>query len=414
MPDSAHATDPAAPTSAGTHEAARQSAITAGETAARPLRVMHVFGGRVRSGVEAVVLDFVDCLLRAGGEAVLVPLAEGPFVQQARDLGFTVHSLAKKRRYDVIRIPKLARLIKQHSIDIVHSHAVNGAFYGCPAGRMAHVPGQVSTFHAGTKETLADVYRWELPRTLAHRYHIWVTRCCQRLTTVTPMLREELIRTGIPAEKIVYVPNSIDLDIFQRARPQRDALRAEFGLAPQTTVVGSIARLSKAKNLPLLLNAAKRLIDARLDVSFVVVGDGPERDSLERTARGLGIASRVHFAGWRDDIPEMLAAFDIFGLSSLTEGLPKAALEAMASGIPIVATDVGGMSQLVRHGETGLLVPAGDLDQLTEAIRSLIRNPDQAQRMGQAGHVLVSRQFSPTVMCRRIMEVYTDVLPRQP
>jgi hypothetical protein len=142
----------------------------------RPLRVMHVLGGRVRSGVETFLLTLAEVQRREGHEPIFVPLAEGPFTEEARDLGFRIVPLLKRRRLDVLSIPRLARLIRDHKPDVLHSYAVNGAFYACPAGRMLGFPAHVGHFQADTEESLEDVIRWRLPRSLANKYHIWLTR----------------------------------------------------------------------------------------------------------------------------------------------------------------------------------------------------------------------------------------------
>ena len=380
------------------------------ETRLRSLRVMHVFGGRVRSGVETSILTLAGGQRQGLGEVVLVPLAEGAFTGEARDLGFTVAPLNKKRRYDVFSIPRLARIIKQHRIDILHSHAVNGSFYACPAGRLAGVRGQVCHFHAPTTESLEDVYRWKLPRVAAYRYHLWLTRWCQRVITVNPALRRDLIRRGAPPEKVVFIPNALDPDDYDHTRAARRALRDELGLPPEVSVVGAVARLSAFKNFPLLLRAAKRLLDAREPVCFVLAGDGPDRPMLEKMAAELGIARDVHFLGWRKDVSRVLSGFDVFVLSSSSEGFGLSMMEAMATGLPIVATDVDGPRVLVEHGETGLLVPSGDAGRMAEAIRSLVHDKDRARRFGQAGRARTERDFTEDRLIESVENVYASIL----
>jgi glycosyltransferase involved in cell wall biosynthesis len=371
--------------------------------------VAHVFGGRVRSGVESVVLDLAEGLREEGGHAILVPLAEGPFTREAHDLGFDVQPLAKKRRYDLSSIPRLARLLRRGRVDILHSHAVNGAFYACPAGRLAGIHTQVCTLHGDTKEHLRDVYRRTFPRILAHKYLLWLTQGCQGLIAASEALRESLIRDGVASHKVVCIPNGIDLDVYDRAASRGETVRAELGLPPSVTVVGTVARLAPVKNLPMLLNAAKRLIEGN-GVRFVIAGDGPDRRMLERMAADLEIAEYVHFIGWREDVPEVLAALDIFALTSFSETGPLVAQGAMALGKPVVSTDVGIMKEFDQFHQMGLVVDHGDFDHMTEAIRSLLTDKEKARCAGQAGRKIVERVYSKNTMIRRTLELYRSML----
>ena len=380
------------------------------EALLRPLRVMHVFGGRILSGVETSILTLSAGQRDHVDEVVLVPLAEGSFDVEARRRGFTVDPLNKRCRYDVAQIPKLARMIKRHRIDLVHSHAVNGAFYACPAGRLARVRAQVCHFRAPTAASLEDVYRWNLLRVLADKYHRWLTRWCQRLITVSPALRDELIRDGVPPEKVVYVPNETNLSTYDRSGAAREAIRAEFRMTPDLTVIGTVARLAAFKNIPLLLRAAKPLTEAHDDVRLVIVGDGPDRPALERMARDLGIDQKVYFAGWRNDVARVLSAFDLFALPSRTEGMPNTVMEAMALGKPVVATDVGGVAELVKDEETGLLVPSDDLERFTGALSRMLEDRQFAGRVASAGREFIEKNHNGSTVAGRVLDVYVDLL----
>ncbi|MEE8450753.1 MAG: glycosyltransferase [Thermoguttaceae bacterium] len=380
--------------------------------ASRPLRVMHVFGGRVRSGVETSILTLAGGQREDGDEVILTPLGNGSFTTEARDLGFTVEPLDKRRRYDLLSIPRLARLIRRRRIDIVHSHAINGAFYACPAGRLAGVRAQVSHFRGDTAATLEDVYRNELPRRMALKYHLWLTRWCRRLITVNPVLRDDLIRDGIPPDKIVFIPNATDADACLGAKEDVDVVRAELELPPEARVVVAIGRLAPVKNLPMLLEAVKRLIEHDRNLRLVLVGDGPDQQMLQEMARRLGISGNVRFTGWRDDTARIIAAADLYALTSTTEGMPNSVMEAMALAVPVVATDVGGMKELVHHEQTGLLVASGDADQLAESIRSLLSDKDRARRLGEAGRTLVRQEFTASALVQRVRQVYLEALGR--
>jgi len=371
-----------------------------------PLRVMHVMGGLIRSGVDSIILTLAEGLRQIGGEAVLVPLVKGRIAEEAGELGLTVDPLGKKFRYDLFSILKLARLIKKHKIDILHSWEVNGAFYACPAGRLAGVA-QVNSWQIDPRESLKQIYRRRLFRQLSFRYYIWLMRFCQRVITATPELHRALIDGGVSPIKVNYMPNGIDVDAYDFKENTRKTILSELKLPSDVTVIGTACRLQLIKNIPMLLKTAKRLIDAKEKVRFVIVGDGTERQMLEDMVAELQITEYVRFTGWRTDAPKLMSAFDIFALTSKDEGMPIVVLEAMALGKPVVGTNVGAMNECVLHGQTGLLVPSDNVNQMTEFLRLLVRDKDRACRFGEAGRTLVKRQFSKEIMVQRTLEVYS-------
>jgi glycosyltransferase involved in cell wall biosynthesis len=374
------------------------------------LRVMHVFGGHVRSGVESIVLDLADGLRGKGGLPILVPLKDGPFADEARDLGFVVWPLGKKRRYDLARIPAATRLIRRGQVHVLHSHAVNGAFYAVPAGRLAGVRSQICTFHGDAREHLRDVYRRSLPRALSHRYFLALARGCDGVISVSETLRASLIQDGISPDKIVCIENGIDVGSYERASEQRGAIRAQLGITPETTLIGSVSRLAETKDLPMFLHVAQRLLIDRPGLRFVVAGDGPDRDELHALASRLHLGARVAFVGWRDDPAEFTSALDIFVLTSRSETGPLTSLGAMALGIPVVSTDVGVIHELDEFHELGLVVSCGDAQAMAAAIGSLLDNGGKKRAAEALGREIVQRRFTRDVMVRRTLQYYARVL----
>jgi glycosyltransferase involved in cell wall biosynthesis len=207
---------------------------------------------------------------------------------------------------------------------------------------------------------------------------------------------------GVPGGKVVVVPNGIPLPNGVPApRPRADLTRGRGG-----PVVLTAARLDWQKGHEYLLRAAERVPEA----TFVLAGDGPLRARLSELAGSLGVADRVLFLGHRDDIPALLASCDVFVLPSLYEGLPLSLLEAMASGRPAIATDVAGSNEVVRHAESGLLVPPADPPALADAIRRMLGDPGAAERLASAGRARVEREFSVERMVRGVEGVYEQVL----
>jgi len=375
----------------------------------RPLRVMQVMGGVVRSGVDSVVLTLADGLRPLGVETVFTPLGEGRLAQEARSLGFAVDSLAKKRRYDLLSFHRLASLIRRERVDIVNSHELNGAFYACPAARLAGVA-HVNSYHLDVRESLKQVYRWGGAIWLSYQYYLLLMRSCDRVVTIAPSLQRDVIAGGVPRDRVVMIPPAIDVGHYDPRCPDREKVRLELGLPLGAMVIGTAGRLQRVKNLPMLFQAAGRLIRAGENLCVVVAGEGNEREALERLTAELGIGERVRFTGFRSDLPRIMSAFDVFALASRGEGVPVVVLEAMALGKPVTATDVGGVSLCVEHGRTGLLVPSEDTEAMIAALRGLLHDPEQARRFGAAGRERVQREFDRPVLLRRTLGLYRNVL----
>jgi len=207
------------------------------------------------------------------------------------------------------------------------------------------------------------------------------------------------------APKVRVVNNSVLLASFN-GLPINADLQARLRGKTDWPIVLTVARLDKQKGHSYLLEAAALVPEAM----FVLVGEGPERSALEAQASILGLSNRVVFLGYRDDVSDLLASCDVFVLPSLFEGLPLSVLEAMAAGKPVVATDIGGTNEAVKHGETGLLVPSADPESLARAIRTVLFDPVLSQRLGSAGRARVHQEFSAETMVQRIAEIYDELL----
>jgi glycosyltransferase involved in cell wall biosynthesis len=208
--------------------------------------------------------------------------------------------------------------------------------------------------------------------------------------------------------------NAVNLERFSSPQPEdvRQLVRSALGLPPQAILIGTIGRLTRQKGYSVLLQAASAVLKEIPDAHVVIVGEGELRDSLESLAEQLGVGHAVHLLGARHDIEELLAATDLFVSSSLWEGLPTVILEAMASGVPVVATDVSGTRELVRDGVTGRLVPAGEAAPLAQAIVNTLQDLEQMQEMVNGARILV-QEFSIEQVARQHVEAYSTLLTTQ-
>jgi glycosyltransferase involved in cell wall biosynthesis len=285
----------------------------------------------------------------------------------------------------------LARSIRSEAPEIFHAHLVwpLRCTRGIVAARFARVPYVIATQQLYSRPVgLKDRIRQWLVSTLVDRY-----------LAVSEAMATELRGFVAGGGRVAALQNAIDVDRFRHA--EQDLRSGLIGDLDRVVVL-TLARLDFQKGLEYLIEAIPRVPGAL----FVIAGDGPDRSRLEAKARECGIGNRVVFLGHRDDIPELLAACDIYVLPSLFEGLPVSVLEAMAAGKPVIATDIGGTNEAVVPGVTGMLVAAADAGALAREIDRLVHDPERRAAMGRAGQERVSDLFTVERMARRIMEAY--------
>ncbi|WP_235908506.1 glycosyltransferase [Roseiconus nitratireducens] len=356
-------------------------------------------------GAETLLVN----LLRRLDPSVLQPevvcLKEPGPLGETISAEFPVHSGLLRRKWDVRVLFKLMRLIRAHRADVVITvGAGDKMFWGRLAAFLAGVPVIASALHStGWPDGVGRLNRLLTPLTDA-------------FIAVAKSHGEFLQRfEKFPKQTVHVIPNGVDCQRFKPDADARGDVRDELGLPEHAQLVGIVAALRPEKNHRLLLQAAAELRH-RTELHWIVVGDGPLRTSLETLATELGIDRQVHFLGTRSDTPRLLAALDVFTLCSLNEASPVSILEALACGIPVVASDVGSVAETVVPGRTGSLFPVNDLNAMTRAIESLLDDllgdRNVCRRMGEAGRELVLRQGSLESMVRGYQELATTLYDR--
>ncbi len=318
---------------------------------------------------------------------------DGAVAREIRALGIEVFDARMSHKADLLALLRLCRRMRRQRPAILHAYLFHANLLGRILGRLAGVPAVVCSER--TMQTESEG-RYRLNR--------WTVGLVDRVVAVSANVGDFCTHhIGLPADKVVVIPSGVDLPPEPPA--SRRQVRAELGIPPEAPLLGVVSRLDPLKGIHFLLQALARIADAWL----VVVGDGPQRDSLVALAAELDLIDRVHWAGQRRDVPRLLSAFDLYVQPSLHEGLPNAVLEAMAAGLPVVATAVGGTPELVVDGVTGLLVPPADPNALAWALASLLRDPDRRQCMGGAGRERVAEHFSVEQMVEKTERLYRDL-----
>lgn len=360
------------------------------------MRVAHVLSSFELGGQERVALDLCRAQRAAGHVVLAVSLAPaegGALVSAFRASGVELEHVGRRDGFDLGLVPRLARLLRQRRVDVVHTHNPRALVYGAPAGKLA---GAV-VIHSKHGVNPDPPRRRRLRRAAAH----WVDAYVAVVESLARIAEEE--RECDP-ERLHVVANGIDLSRFAQDPVARRAIRAELGIPDSAWVIGTVGRLAPEKDHALLVRATEVLRGK--DVHVVIVGDGPERARLEG-------ARFVHLPGSKSDVPRWLAAFDVFALSSRSEGLPLALIEAMATELPVVATRVGGVADLVEDTVSGLLVPADDAVAFASALRALSDDRPRARGMGRAGRARVLEQHSAERMARQYDGLYRMCIARR-
>jgi glycosyltransferase involved in cell wall biosynthesis len=300
----------------------------------------------------------------------------------------------------------LYRFFRRTRPAVVSTHTAKAGTLGRLAALAAGVPVRVHTFHGH----VLDGYFGPARTALFRQIERVLASCTTRVVAVSPEIDADLRRLGIGRGRLTVVRPGFDLE--RLAGGSRQSLRAELGLPPDAPLAGIVGRLVPIKNHRLFLEACRRVHDRLPDARFLVVGDGELAADLRACAARLGLAGVVLFTGWRRDLADLYAALDVVICSSLNEGVPAALIEANAASRPVVATDVGGVSDLVDHGVNGLLVPSGDAAQLADAVAGLLADPDRAERMGREGRRVAHDRYGARRLIAETEALYRELLRR--
>lgn len=388
-----------------------------GVVGGRRLRIAHVQLLPMLSGVQRVSLEEFSQLDPAVYDRTLICREPGPLSDVMEAMGVKcvfcpslVRSISPKN--DLTALAALSLLMRKMRFDIVHTHSSKPGIVGRLAARLVGVPAIVHTVHGFAFPMTASRFR----RNLFAALERIAGRCCDLVVCLNDTDRE-IAETAlaIPNDRVHIVPNGVDLSRFPHVSTiERMRIRKEIlGISVDEPAIVMVGRLWQQKDPMTLVKAATSLLNDGVKAHFVFVGDGELRSELCEYIRLHGAEERIHLLGWRDDIPQILPAFDIFALSSRWEGMPLAILEAMASRLPCVVTDIPGNRDLIDDGVNGLLVPCGDIESFAASLGNLIYDSEMRVQFGQTARSKVEQCHNLVDRTNEIEKRYLDILSKK-
>jgi sugar transferase (PEP-CTERM/EpsH1 system associated) len=372
-----------------------------------PIRILHVveaigIGGGVENGISNLIgrmnssrFEHLLCgVFQLGSQTERYPLDR-----------VSLHCLKQKRGRSRSQVAPLTRLFRELKPDVVHSRNW-GAIEAVVAARWLGIPA-IHSEHGVEADPSTEPRRRQ-----------WIRRAlyglARQVFAVSYELQESLVhRTGLASGKIGVIHNGVDTKRFCPSVEARMRFRAELGIADHEFIIGCVGRMNPIKDYPTLLRAADTLSGICPSLRILFVGEGPERTALEQLVARSTLGQRVRFLGVTPRVPEVLNALDVYVLPSITEGISNSLLEAMAAGVPVVATRTGGNPEVVLHGHSGLLFPIGGVSELADTLAALYGDPEQRQRLADGGRRRVLEEFSLESMIRHYEDMYLGIAPEK-
>ncbi|MCH9695096.1 MAG: glycosyltransferase [Gammaproteobacteria bacterium] len=359
------------------------------------MKILHVETGRHFLGGPQQVVYLINALRERGHDNTLVCPPDSGIDGIARQAGIRVQNLFCAGDLDLPFAYRLSQFLKEQRPDIVHCHSRRGAdMLGGLAATLAEIPAVVSRRVDNTEMRLLAAVRYKPFR---------------KIIAISEAIAAVLGEHGVEDDRIEVIRDTVDVEAFAAA-PDCSAFRAEFGIAEGSFTIAAAGQLIPRKGHRFLLQAAADLARNHPALRIVIFGEGFLNNQLRAQAASLGLGGVVQFAGFRDDFDSLIGCFDLFVHPALAEGMGVVALKAAAAGVPVLAFEAGGLREAVADGETGVLVPAEDVDALSNAIATMMNEDETRRRMGQAGRERMQKDFSIATMAVRHVALYEAVL----
>jgi len=326
--------------------------------------------------------------------------SEFQIAKWARDKGLTVHEVLEHGKFDFDNLRQINRLIRDYKIDIYHARDYKTCFFGFLVGLINPRMKLVFTAHGWIVDNAKQkLYTW---------LNLFSLKRYDRIIAVSKATKQIMIDSGIAGNRIDLIYNAIDEDLWLRDKVT-STFRSELQIPDTGKLVGVVGRLSTEKGIDTTLKVAQKVITARPDTYFILVGDGPSRPEVEKNIAELRLSNNVFLVGFRKDALNIYAGLDLFLSTSLTEGTPNTVLEAFAMEVPVVHTAVGGVPEIIEDGVDGILCEVGDVDGISEAVLSILNDDDRARQLRERGRQSACSKFSFTARMQAIESLYEKV-----
>lgn len=370
----------------------------------RKLNVLQFGSSNGLFGAERWILALARYCDRNEVEHSIITIKDSPaaridLVDKAEEMGFHTDLVEARGPYDPGTIIRTAALIRQHNIDILHTHGYKSDIIGYLAAKLARVP-VISTPHGSELSGNRKLNMY-------HKIGDYFIRKMDKVVPVSEGLRDEYLNKGVQPEKIKLIMNGVDIMDVEEKRldEQFSALKNEKNLK----LVGYVGQLIERKGLPNLIKAMKTITKS-IKVKLVLIGEGSAENALKKMVELEGLSGVVDFLGFRSDRLEIMKCFDVFVLPSYIEGLPRVIMEAMAAKVPVIASDIPGVREIIHHNKTGILVKTDSPDQLAYRIAELINNPQIADEIRRNAYENVRTYHSAERMSQEYTELYRNIL----
>ncbi len=369
------------------------------------MRVAHLIKVTRISGAERHLLVLLSALRQRGVDAHLLILIENgkpmdDMASEAKERGIPLRRLTIQRDYDLTLLLKIRRALREIKPDLVHSHLIHADLYGLFAAKLAGVGAVISSRHNDDQFRFHPIWQRLSPL-------LW--RLTKGGIAISGSIKDFMIEVeGAPSDKIAVVHYGLEHKWLadEELRAARQNLRRELRLEPDALLLGLVCRIVEQKGIAYALRAFQQIRQRFPTARLIIAGDGDLRAQLEALARELGIDEYVHWLGWHSDALKLIGAFDVLLMPSLWEGFGLVLLEAMSRRVPVIASRVSAIPEVVVHGETGLLVEARDVDALANAMTRLLEDHALRQHMGLLGAARLEERFSVERMASATLAVY--------
>jgi glycosyltransferase involved in cell wall biosynthesis len=371
------------------------------------IRVLHLISGDLWAGAEAQAATLLSGL-KKNPELKLSAIVfnEGPLSEKLKSLGIPVYIFKEKRCNSPWLFLRVKKVLSHNQVQILHTHRYKENIIGGLAAWFSGVPYRVKTVH-GLEESFRGIQK--IKANLYNLWDRWITRFLfDKIIAVSSHLAGRLQEEHLSVP-IVHIHNCVDSEKI-KVNKSKIEVKRDLKVIKDLPLIGTAGRLVPVKGLDYLLKATPLILGRLPRLKVLIVGEGPERNSLENLASRLGVDSQVIFTGQRGDVYDLISAMDLFVLPSLSEGIPMVLLEALTLGVPVVASQVGGIPEVLVHGQTGFLVPPRDEKALAHACQYILEHRKEAQLLSDRGRKLIQDKFSAEVMAQKVVHLYRSLI----